>query len=504
MWRAMTKQHRGTPLTAAERELLQVCKLNSPEAESRLRAYLRGPTRSRNYEAVCGTAYLYLKQHAKARDHLTTALKRPDQRRLDILQNLLVAIDALNDVHGYERTTERMRREFPNAPQSAVAWAKVLNNRGHYEETLTHIRSTLGDTARTLLREIEGGRPGQNALPQADKPSVFDRQLLELAFIALNDSNQLNEAESLVSALIREFPDVTALLANKAIVELKKGQHREGFKNFQHRPTRPFGITPELEERAWTRVKLSQHIQVVAEQGLGDTLQFTRYLFGLTKIIPNVTFCPQDPLQALYRAIDVPFTLAYPNELEPKVPTVALMSLPYFMGEDGSTIRKHATYLRPKTQQRRRGIGLVWKGNQRYSNDLNRSVQLSNIIGIIEPLKPVIIQQDTTPEEDQILRAVNLEPRPLKNFAETQALLGTLAGVITVDTSVAHLSGSMGITTVIVLPHNSDWRWHDDQYVSRWYDTVYLVRRQATDRTGVEAFAHASMLMQELLQSKQL
>ena len=457
-----------------------------------------------DYHAVLGTAHLYLKHYPEAKVELEKALKGLNQRRLEIYQNLLVACDNLGDVHAYANAVARLCIEFPQSPQCLIGKAKALTNAGQYDQALSHIKECASQQALATISRCLKDDVADGVKPKPSSLTLFDRQLLEIAFIALNDGNHLLAATRLISQLQQIFPEVPQLLANMAIVELKQRNYREGFKNFQHRPTRPFGITPELEERAWTRAKHLQHIQVVAEQGLGDTLQFARYLFGLNKIIPNVKFCPQDPLQALYRAIDVPFTMAYPNELEPKVPTVALMSLPYLMGEDGSTIRKNATYLRPKTQQRRRGIGLVWKGNQRYSNDLNRSVQLSNIIGIIAPLRPVIIQQDTTPDEDQILRAAKLEPRPLKNFAETQALLGTLEGVITVDTSVAHLSGSMGITTVIVLPHNSDWRWHDDQYVSRWYDTVYLVRRQASDRTGAKAFAQASMLMQELLQSQQL
>jgi ADP-heptose:LPS heptosyltransferase len=124
-------------------------------------------------------------------------------------------------------------------------------------------------------------------------------------------------------------------------------------------------------------------------------------------------------------------------------------------------------------------------------------------VHLIKRDNATIVQQGLTDEEAQLLGANNLKPIHLGSFQDTRKLLNTLAGVVTVDTSVAHLAGAMGIRTVVVLPHNSDWRWHDDQYLSSWYNTIYLVRREQTDRTGALAFERALMLLQELVQSKQ-
>ena len=491
------------PTPATKRAaLLNACKRNDHDAIQILTRFKQEAQRAEDFDAIAGTAHLYLKQYDDACDHLQRALSKPRQRRIDIYQNLLVALDNLARIDEYKEVTKRLAVEFADSQQFAVARAKVLHSDGCYREALAHINSALALDSRCILAEAAATAiHACTTKDHAQQPSVVDRQLLELAFLCLHDAGESDEALALVNRLIHLFPSATGLLANKAIVQLKQRQFEEGFKNYQTRETRPFGLTKDKEDRAWTLMNEKRALQVVAEQGLGDTLQFARYLYRLPSSVA-VHFCPQEPLYDLYKSCATPFSVARPAELSQSTPTVSLMSLPHLTGEKGFSLSDHCNYLRG-TASDGRSIGVVWKGNQKYKNDFNRSIRLQEVVHLIKRDNATIVQQGLTDEEAQLLGANNLKPIHLGSFQDTRKLLNTLAGVVTVDTSVAHLAGAMGIRTVVVLPHNSDWRWHDDQYLSSWYNTIYLVRRAQTDRTGALAFERALMLLQELVQSKQ-
>src|SRR6202000_1371406 len=123
----------------------------------------------------------------------------------------------------------------------------------------------------------------------------------------------------------------------------------------------------------------------------------------------------------------------------------------------------------------------VWSGNPRHKNDHNRSISLQALLPVLElDASFVSLQKDPRPADQAVLQErndiVDLTAH-LTDFVETAALIDCLDLVITVDTSVAHLSGALGRPTWILLPDTPDWRWLLDRDDSPWYPSVRLFRQ---------------------------
>jgi hypothetical protein len=126
-------------------------------------------------------------------------------------------------------------------------------------------------------------------------------------------------------------------------------------------------------------------------------------------------------------------------------------------------------------------VGLVWAGNPGYKNDHNRSMPLRDLSPLFElDATFVSLQKDVRADDKSVLGEltdiIDLTAH-LTDFTETAALISCLDLLITVDTSVAHLSGALGCPTWIMLPYTPDYRWLLDREDSPWYPTVRLFRQ---------------------------
>jgi hypothetical protein len=170
-----------------------------------------------------------------------------------------------------------------------------------------------------------------------------------------------------------------------------------------------------------------------------------------------------------------------------------LCSLPLAFGTLLETVPAAPSYLPPPPQARvrewqmrlgahdRLRVGLVWSGNPEHYNDRNRSMQLRTLSSILDVDAAFISLQKNPRAED---KAALLECREIvdltadiADFADTAALISCLDLVISVDTSVAHLSGGLGCPTWILLPFTPDFRWLLDRDDSPWYPSVRLFRQ---------------------------
>lgn len=157
------------------------------------------------------------------------------------------------------------------------------------------------------------------------------------------------------------------------------------------------------------------------------------------------------------------------------------------------TIPAHAPYLPSPAADRvlaweerlgshdRLRIGLVWSGNPQHNNDSNRSIPLRMLAPILEVDATFVSLQKDARTEDRLALLERTDivdlTTHLTDFAETAALVSCLDLVISVDTSVAHLSAALGRPTWILLPYVPDYRWLLDREDSPWYPAVRLFRQ---------------------------
>ncbi len=238
-----------------------------------------------------------------------------------------------------------------------------------------------------------------------------------------------------------------------------------------------------------------------AEQGLGDTLQFVRYVKAVADKGARVILEVQAPLASLLRNLDgLAAIVAKGDPLPPFDLHCPLLNLPLAFKNTGSTIPGAQGYLQadPSKQaawakilgaKTRSRVGLAWSGNPGHRNDARRSVPLNDVIRLLPPnFDYVALQKDVRLGDRAALAegGIRYFGDELADFADTATLCTLMDVVISVDTSIAHLAGALAVPTWILLPFNPDWRWLLDRNDSPWYEAVTLYRQEAPGNwTGV-------------------
>ena len=248
------------------------------------------------------------------------------------------------------------------------------------------------------------------------------------------------------------------------------------------------------------------------DEGLGDTIQFSRYATMVAAQGARVLLEVDPVLQPLLSNIaGVDACLKRGHDQLPAVDFhCPLSSLPLAFATRLDTIPATISYLpvpadgRLQPWEDRLGrhdglrVGLVWSGNPAHLNDHNRSLPLQRLAPILDlEARFVSLQKDVRPSDRAVLTsfpAIMDLTADIGDFVDTAALISCLDVVLTVDTSVAHLSAALGKPTWIMLPHTPDYRWMLGRDDSPWYPSVRLFRQDAScDYTAVIARVRAAL-----------
>jgi hypothetical protein len=232
-----------------------------------------------------------------------------------------------------------------------------------------------------------------------------------------------------------------------------------------------------------------------SEIGLGDTLQFCRFAKSVRDLGATVLLQVQAPLVVLLSQLDgvseVVADTATPPPFDVHCP---LLSLPLalkiqpamipsgrYIAAPASKVAQWKTRIGGSMKPR---IGLVWRGDARNPDDRKRSVLLADLLAHLPArFQYWSLQKELTESERRLAAAYagefEFEFGQDMNFVETAALCECLDLVISVDTSIAHLSAALGQKTWILVPHNPDCRWLLYRSDSPWYASVKLYRQAA-------------------------
>jgi tetratricopeptide (TPR) repeat protein len=322
---------------------------------------------------------------------------------------------------------------------------------------------------------------------------------------ALNNLGNLLKAEGrVVEARVayeraaRINPQHAQARCNLALLRLAEGDYETGWREYEFRRGCPEYHKRAFEGARWQGEPLDgRTLFVNAEQGLGDTLQFIRYLPLVARGGGKVLCEVQRGLLPLVRQSGFG---EYAELVAKESPPgsydlhVAMLSLPGIFGTTIDTIPAAEGYLAadPKLVEHWRGvlgdrprrrIGICWQGSFSYLGDELRSIGLAEFAPLaIEGVELVSLQKGFGSEQ---LAKVDFPVRDLGPdfdegrgaFMDTAAVMKNLDLVISVDTSVAHLAGALGVETWLALALVPDWRWLLDRTDSPWYKSVRLFRQ---------------------------
>jgi tetratricopeptide (TPR) repeat protein len=238
-----------------------------------------------------------------------------------------------------------------------------------------------------------------------------------------------------------------------------------------------------------------------AEQGLGDTLQFVRYVPMVAargaKVILEVpaelrrlieSSMSDGAVQIVTRGSSLlDFDWQSPLLSLPLVFHTDLTSIPVpipYLQAEPQLIREFAQHIASHSTNTSLRVGVVWSGSPRHTRDRQRSIPLAQISALTEIPGVTFYSLQKGPAAKELLdmpidmNLVDLSAH-LNDFADTAAALANLDLLITVDTAVAHLAGALSKPVWILLTHNPDWRWLLNREDSPWYPTARLFRQNA-------------------------
>ena len=243
--------------------------------------------------------------------------------------------------------------------------------------------------------------------------------------------------------------------------------------------TRDNPARPYHERWVWDGSALAgRRVLVRCYHGLGDTLQFVRFLPSLRAIASHVTLEVQPELYSLLAAspgvdLAIPFDPAAPT---PASPDIEIMELQHALRSAPAA----GPYLSIPSRGPATRTGVCWQAG---GWDPARSIPLD----LLRPILP--------PESVSLQRGASGLPDPLDGAMDmraTAAFVASLGRVITVDTMIAHLAGALGRPVHLLLKADADWRWGNGQR-TRWYGNTRIHRqhRPGDWRAAIDSLAAA-------------
>ncbi|TAE11595.1 MAG: tetratricopeptide repeat protein [Oscillatoriales cyanobacterium] len=442
----------------------------------------------------------------------------------------------------------------PNIPQTAYNLAKIFEEQGKVEQAIAHYEQALAaepdfvpalinlavalQEKGELLRALDLYRRALEIQPHSweaynnlatvlqeqgnlEEALEYYHKALELLpdFVeAINnlgrtflEKGAVEDAIACYRRAIHLNPDHASAHLNLSLALLLAGDFANGLAEYEWRwhikefktghscyLTAPGNTLSAREYRPlWDGSNLQgKTVLLHAEQGLGDSLQFIRYV----EIVKNrggrviVDCYPQ--LRRLFAMVDGIDLLIVRGEPLPEFDVqVPMLSLPYVLGTRLSTIPATTAYLSPPADaefallpDRNLKVGIVWAGNPKHRKNMQRSCGLSQFLPLLDVSGVTFysLQKEVLEADRALLNGtpiVDLSPH-FGDLADTAAAIAKLDLVITVDTAVAHLAGALGKPVWVLLAFSPDWRWLLEREDSPWYPSARLFRQR--ERGGWE------------------
>lgn len=416
------------------------------------------------------------------------------------------------------------RKQFPQAWQSIrdADAAESRANANRHNPEIANTRGILLLAEHTAAIASDPSEPHSALLEEAIQ-AFAQAEALGHATAASNRGNALlrlgrcEEALAAHQAAVARAPHHAGARYNLALTQLRMGNFAEGWPNYESRWSfRDVHPRPRcFAQPRWQGETLpaSSILFLYAEQGLGDTLQFIRYLPQAALRVRDsaIVVEVQPPLVRLLRLFAEELSLACSVNIRiiahgSAIPSIThhcpLMSLPAVFGTTLRTVPATIPYLHadPELIQRRADelshlsplapampqaplrIGLNWAGNPNYRADYERSTHLQTFHPLLKlpNIQWISLQKGDPAREIQRLPG-DLHIHDLSSrdhdLADTAALIVHLDLVITTDTAIAHLAGALGKPLWLLLPWQSDWRWMQHRADTPWYPQARLFRQ---------------------------
>jgi hypothetical protein len=322
--------------------------------------------------------------------------------------------------------------------------------------------------------------------------------------VALDRFGRHEEAIKVWSDMLVRNPNCSIARYYRSMAYLLINQPKQGFLEYESRLDLPGFVPHDLlaGKEEWDGSALGgKTLLIYPEQGMGDMLHFLRYVTACKERGARTMVVCHPPLMSLLETVQdidlvVPDGAPLPEDFDAYI---SVMSLPYALGIDHKAqplqLRVPIEPFAQLTQTSALKVGVCWKGNSKHDRDLERSIDPSvfwQALGGIEGVSFFSIQLDSESDHN----AISLAPY-ITDFRDTANLVQQLDLVVTVDTSVAHLCGSLGVPTWVLVTYSPDWRWGIGSDTTSLYPSIKLFRQRAPGNWS-DVLADVKKSLQEL------
>tara|TARA_Y100000389_G_scaffold197476_1_gene232152 strand:+ start:389 stop:1846 length:1458 start_codon:yes stop_codon:yes gene_type:complete len=391
---------------------------------------------------------------------------------LEALNNKGISLRGLNQHEEALKLYDQILNIKPN-------YINALNNKGNCLRNLNSIDEAINIYNRALKL----------------KPNFVDA-LYNLA-ICFHSIGNFDEAIKNYNKTIEFYPEFIDAHYNLGMIQLLKGNFHDGLKNYEWRKKRnPLKEALKLidKKKEWdgSDTLKNKEIFIYKEQGLGDYIQYSRYLpiiynMGAKIIldVPKSIKALIDTMNFEYKIMDKPNTRQYDY-------CCSLISLPYLLGTELNNIPNNIPYIfTPKNERdnwlkklktnKEYLVGIKWSGNPNNKEDKNRSMKLKEIKPLLNlPFQFHCLDFELNDEDKKVLsenQNIVFHGKNLLGMEKTAGLIENLDLVISVDTSIAHISSSIGKPVWLLLSYLHDSRWMLNRDDSPWYPNLIIIKQ---------------------------
>lgn len=430
---------------------------------------------------------------------------------------IVIQADILREAKRYNEAYELLDRAYATAPNDITLCIKLgeihflLGNYIEAQQWYTRC-SEHGDSYVAILtgfglvlRELGELDRAYHQLTRADELSPDNPDILMNLALVLHDQGNHDQALAYFRRVLAIEPDNSLVTTYQAFTLLEQGHLGIGWDAYEARWHHPdIGMSSFPFDRWSGPSESCQSLLIHSEQGIGDQIMFASCLPDLRTIPSKVVIECNDKLESLFVRSFPWATVIGRSKLDSNLwkkitkkitHKVAIGSLPRFFRRNYEDFPNHQGYLKADSKRSAKWshrfkqlnslvIGISWRGGlpgtRRHLRSLN-FVDLERILSI-KNCYFVNLQYDFTEAESQTIPA-SIRTRmltdydALRNLDETAAVISAVDLVVTVQTTVAHLSGALNIPTWILLPAIPEWRYRQSGSTLPWYPSVRLLRQ---------------------------
>ncbi len=376
------------------------------------------------------------------------------------------------------------RREFDKA---IPAYKEILSDEPNNVTVLYHLGVALSDTEQwdEAIHFLE------KTVKLESNHAEAHNSLGHAWAGKLNFDNAIKGYEAAIAA------DQTYAIAhfNRGCVKLKQGEFAEGWKEYEWRWKMPTFQPFNCPQPQWQGEDISDKaILIHTEQGNGDAIQFARFLPLVKERCRKLIIVCTEPLRLLYKELDCVDEVRLPGNLPADLFDVycPIMSLAGVLGITLDNLQSNTPYISiPKevvvpqlADNGKPKIGLVWAGSPTQQINHHRSCPIDDMMALttLQQFDFYSLQLPLSENDKQTLKqhdVTDLE-QELVSYCHTGALAQQMDLVISVCTSVVHLSGALNVPSMVLLSPHADWRWLTDEAQSTWYPNTSILRQRVS------------------------